>query len=236
MKKIAMITVTAIICAFSAVSCSGDSSSSMALSEKQPATEAGIEIITDTVSFADVPFGGATPPEQNRVALLEGEDIDIGYEQFFDAVIFEHMMMNFTMESNLLQLKSGTDKNAHVSQVFKIAVTDEEKMLGISNIWNYLVSSDDKYLGVIKVDCRQGMPQAYHFFSSQGIAPQLNEVQEGEHLAVFTDGNELDLYGIFEDGRVINLMGTDKYTGSLTYSDVAADCNIITVGGYKNKA
>ncbi|MBR4627518.1 MAG: hypothetical protein IKO47_07470 [Ruminococcus sp.] len=231
MKKIAFITAIAVLSAFSAVSCSGDSGSS----SETAATEPEIQVITSDVNLSDYPMGGVIPPEQYRTSMLEGNDNNIGYEQFIDDDMFKGMMMSFTMESNPLQLASGTDKNAHISQVFKIAVTDDEKMLGLSNIWNYLVSADDRALGVIKVDCRKGMPQAHNYYSAQGIARKLNEVQEGERLAVFSDGNELDIYGIFEDGRVINLMGSDRYTGSLTYSDIAAGDNVITVGKYGDK-
>lgn len=225
MKKIIMVLVA--LCTFSMISCGKSDASS------ESSTETTEQSLLDVPgSLADYPLVGIIDPEQYRTSLLEGNDNNIGYEQFLDDDMFKGMMMSFTMESNPLQLASGTDKNAHISQVFKIAVTDDEKVLGLSNIWNYLVSADDRALGVIKVDCRKGMPQAYNYHSSQGIARKLNEVQEGERLAVFNDGNELDIYGIFEDGRVINLMGADPYTGSLTYSDIAAEDNIITVGGY----
>jgi len=235
MKKIAFITAVTVLSAFSAVSCSdnGDSSGrAVQTTEKSAVTEADIELITDAVNLSDYPAGGVLPSEQYRVSLLRGQENDIGYEQFLENSLFKGMMMNFTSEQNPLQLKSGTDGNAHVSQVFRVAVVDEEKMLGISNVWNYLVSADDRYLGVIKVDCWDGMPQAHQFFTSQDIAPRLNEAGESGRLAVFNDGSELELYGIFEDGRVITLTGNEQYTGSLTYSDIAAEDNIITVGGY----
>lgn len=238
MKKIAFITAVTVLSAFSAVSCSdkGDSSDgAVQTTEKSAVTEADIELITDAENLSSLPAGGVLPPEQYRAALLRGQDNDIGYEQFLENSLFKGMMTNFTSEQNPLQLKSGTDENAHVSQVFRVAVVDEEKMLGISNVWYYLISADDRYLGVVKVDCRDGMPQAHQFFASQDIAPRLNDVQEGGRLAVFNDGSELELYGIFEDGRVITLTGTEQYKGSLTYSDIASEDNIIAVGGYGDK-
>lgn len=227
MKKTILISMTVIASLLSAFSCSGKSSNSSSV----PYAEDQM-IVTNGDSLVDIPLTGEIPPDEYRRIMLDGKDNTVDNISPMNSVMFEHYLNNFRDKENIFQIDGGTDPGAHAAAVFKIAITDENGCLGMSNIWNYLIAADDRYLGVIKADCRNGQPAATDYSASQSIADSLNNARGGSRLALFNDGNQFEIYGIYEDGTVVTLMGTLPYSGSLTFEDIAGADNVITVGKY----
>ena len=176
--------------------------------------------------------GEITEPSVEDLIDSSGETPYIPYEDIIDTDVFKLAFDSFTSPQNPLQLKNGTYEDAVVVKPFKSVVVDDDKVAGTLAVWHFPVVHEDTCLGFINYDTRFSDNLASSIYGGQQYADTLNDAIKKGDIAVFVTVK--GTYGIYEDNTVVTLEASEDYKGTITFSDVNKDYNLITADYTEN--
>lgn len=176
--------------------------------------------------------GEITEPSVEDLIDSSGETPYIPYEDIIDTDVFKLAFDSFTSPQNPLQLKNGTYEDAVVVKPFKSVVVDDDKVAGTLAVWHFPVVHEDTCLGFINYDTRFSDNLASSIYGGQQYADTLNDAIKKGDIAVFVTVK--GTYGIYEDNTVVTLEASEDYNGTITFSDVNKEYNLITADYTEN--